>query len=278
VLVLLVMPATIVLVVFPRTVLTVVGSSEFTPAATSLQLLAVGVALMAISGLLGHVLLALGKQIDLAKIMPAGLVANVALNLILIPPMGFNGAALATLLTELAVTALLLQRVTRNLAYWPSFSSIGRTAGMAAAGCAIALWLLPDVLVLRAILVLTLMALLPVVSGLLRVGEIGERIETYRRRRKQTRVLRPQADLLARIAGQQALISDDLSGLLQRLTETRRLIYALRAADANAIRTRGASLAVDSLYRPLEASVSTEVSREIKVEDPLRSTLGGQVD
>ncbi len=172
---LIVLPTTLVLAVFPSTILTIVASRAFLPAADSLRILALGVAVMAISGLLAHTALALGKQMELAKVMPIGLLLNVGLNLLLIPRMDFEGSAIATLLTEVVVGLYLFVTVARGLDFVPSFVLQGRMTLIAIAGGAATVFLLPDILPLRIVAMTGVMALIAYASGFV-TRELIERV------------------------------------------------------------------------------------------------------
>ncbi|HEX5368924.1 MAG TPA: flippase [Dehalococcoidia bacterium] len=172
---LIVLPTTLILAVFPSTILTIVASRAFVPAADSLRILALGVAVMAISGLLAHTALALGKQVELAKVMPFGLVLNVALNLLLIPRMNYEGSALATLLTEIVVGLYLFITVTRGLHFMPSFALQGKMTLIAATGGAATVLLLPDFLPLRIVAIIGVLALVAHSSGFV-TRELIERV------------------------------------------------------------------------------------------------------
>ena len=69
-----------------------------------------------------NAIVVLGRQRRLATYALAGLVINVALNLVLIPPYGFLAAAWVTLVTEVAVVGLALWEVIRHLDEPPALS------------------------------------------------------------------------------------------------------------------------------------------------------------
>ena len=92
----------------------------YAPAAPTLAMLLGGVALMYASGALGSTLLAWDKQRTHMKVVAGGAIANIALNLVLIPRFGIEGAATATLTSEALVLVglgIVHFRLMRTL-YW----------------------------------------------------------------------------------------------------------------------------------------------------------------
>jgi len=91
-----VMPIFLLLLLFPRTVLWVLYGSKYLAAYEVLRILAIGFFLHVAFGPNGVTLLALGdvKEITLATLAAA--IINILLNLMLIPPMSIEGAAIAS--------------------------------------------------------------------------------------------------------------------------------------------------------------------------------------
>jgi O-antigen/teichoic acid export membrane protein len=81
-----------------------------------------------------------------------GVVVNIALSLLLIPPHGAVGAAVATVITEFLVMILTLIAVFRRLEFRPRFGRVLRTA-LATIPMAFAAWLAADLGLLPALLV-----------------------------------------------------------------------------------------------------------------------------
>jgi O-antigen/teichoic acid export membrane protein len=82
----------------------------FDPAIAVLRVLALGIALLFVNNAFIYTLNAMGRQTDATRLAAVSLVANVALNLVLIPQKspiygGYMGAAWATVLTEAALFA-----------------------------------------------------------------------------------------------------------------------------------------------------------------------------
>lgn len=82
-------------------------SSEFTPAANALRILLIGVVFAAAVPTGYHLLSMTGLQALAARVFFWSLVANIALNLVLIPLFGIEGAAIATASTAVLVTGVL---------------------------------------------------------------------------------------------------------------------------------------------------------------------------
>jgi O-antigen/teichoic acid export membrane protein len=83
---------------------------RFEPATTPFILLTWAVAISIVSVNFGNVLLGCGDEKRYAIGVTAGAVVNVALNFALIPPIGTTGAAIATIVAELAVLTYMLRR------------------------------------------------------------------------------------------------------------------------------------------------------------------------
>ena len=168
----LVAPVVLVLFVFPESVLYVVGSDEFLEAATSLRLLSIAIGLIAFSSLFSNAILAMGKQQQIVWLMPVWVAFNIGLNLLLIPRIGFEAAALTTLLTEFLVCNYLFILMVRNLRYQPSFTAIGRLVLVTSAGAAVALLVLPEIELLRATFLACVFAAAVSVSRIFDYGNV----------------------------------------------------------------------------------------------------------
>jgi O-antigen/teichoic acid export membrane protein len=88
---------------------------EFLPAAPALPVLGAAFVFISFGYLNGNVLAVLGLQKRLLVVSLAALVVNVAGNLILVPAVGFMGAAWMTLLTEVVVFLASTWLITRAL-------------------------------------------------------------------------------------------------------------------------------------------------------------------
>jgi len=160
-----------VLFVFAEEVLRLIAFDDFTEAATALRILSVALVLLCVDSALGHAVLAVGRQGTLFWITLTGLLVNVAANFLLIPRFGFDGAAIATLATEVVVFGLLMTVVARGFGFVPSLVPAVKAAMVAAAAVAVAMYVAPDNLLPRAG---TLALVLGAGLALSRVVTLGE--------------------------------------------------------------------------------------------------------
>ena len=114
------------IILFAAPVVRILGGREYDQSIRSMQVLSMAVALIWISNLVDHGLIAVGKQGSLLWIASIGLVVNVAANLVLIPMYGKEGAAAVTVLTEAAVLIPALVVLSRHMGSTPSFWVAGR--------------------------------------------------------------------------------------------------------------------------------------------------------
>lgn len=91
-------PVSLILLLFPEEILSLF-SSEFSKGSRTLQILAVAQLINASCGLVAVFLNMTGNQLYFTKLVLLTSLANVLLNIILIPSFGMEGAAVATLLT-----------------------------------------------------------------------------------------------------------------------------------------------------------------------------------
>jgi O-antigen/teichoic acid export membrane protein len=130
------------LALFAGPITRIVGGDAYEPGIVSMQILAFAVGLIWLSNLTDHALIATGRQSALLWIALAGLVVNVAVNLVLIPLYEARGAAAATVATELFVLVPALVLVTRTSGSRPSLAVPLRIAAVGAV-TAIAVLALP---------------------------------------------------------------------------------------------------------------------------------------
>ncbi len=114
------------MILFARPLVDVVGGAKYAPAVMNLRILAMAFGLIWLSNLVDYSLVAIGRQAVLLRIACVGLVVNVSSNLVLIPMFGRNGAAMATVITELAVLLPAIVLLSRYLGKAPSFWVAGR--------------------------------------------------------------------------------------------------------------------------------------------------------
>lgn len=106
---------------------------EFARSAGLLPILMIAFVSICYGSLAGYMAPVLGLQWRLAAYAVTGAVANVILNLVLIPRYGAHGSAWATVITELLTMTLMLSTVLRRMRMAPSPWSILRTVALAAA-------------------------------------------------------------------------------------------------------------------------------------------------
>lgn len=114
------------IILFASPLVRLIGGAEYGAAVTSMQVLSMAVALIWLSNMLDHGLIAIGKQSALLGIAVGGLAVNISVNLVLIPIYGKEGAAAATVITEAAVLLPALIILSRYLGETPSFWVAGR--------------------------------------------------------------------------------------------------------------------------------------------------------
>jgi O-antigen/teichoic acid export membrane protein len=123
------------LVLFSDPFVHLIGGGAYDQSVKSLQVLSLAIAIIWLSNLADHGLIAVGRQSALLWIALFGLVINLSSNLILIPLYDKEGAAAATVITEVAVLLPALVIVGRYIKSAPSFWVAGRllpVAGVAA--------------------------------------------------------------------------------------------------------------------------------------------------
>jgi O-antigen/teichoic acid export membrane protein len=113
---------------------------QFVDAAPALPILMGAFVAISFGYLTGSLVVVLGLQRRFLVYAAVGLVVNAVLNVLLIPPYGFQAAAWITLVTELVVMVLITRDITRALGMRPRVSRLARTA-VAAAAMGIATWL-----------------------------------------------------------------------------------------------------------------------------------------
>lgn len=109
ILLLLALPCTVGLLLTADQIVPLLFGEAFLPAVGTLRILAILVLVFSIAYFLGHIVLtATGRERMILRATVAGAVINTAANFLLIPRLRQDGAAAASVLSELTVTALLL--------------------------------------------------------------------------------------------------------------------------------------------------------------------------
>ncbi len=93
------LPLFLILFLFPETVLTFLFGSNYAEASSTLRILSVGFMIRNLFGPNGAFLIAIGKSQFMMWVTLAAAILNVILNVLLIPPFGIEGAAIASVST-----------------------------------------------------------------------------------------------------------------------------------------------------------------------------------
>lgn len=94
---------------------TIIFGSEYRNAIVPLMILALNILVISVNVFLGNPLTVWGKQKVYAIAITFGAIANIILNILLIPKYSYNGAALATLLSEVVVFVGVFYLFNKNL-------------------------------------------------------------------------------------------------------------------------------------------------------------------
>ncbi len=124
-------------VVAARPMMVLLFGPGFAPAASALPVLMGAFVSISFGYLAGNMVVILGLQSRYLAYAAIGLIVNVLLNVLLIPPFGFQAAAWVTLVTEVTVMSLSMRSVLMRLGMRPRWARIGRVV-LAAAAMAVA--------------------------------------------------------------------------------------------------------------------------------------------
>ncbi|TMF46218.1 MAG: flippase [Chloroflexi bacterium] len=126
------LPLAVGISVTADSLVTLAFGHAFDQSIPALRILAPSIALLFVNNAFIYTLTAINRQVDFTRLSLATLVVNVALNLLLIPPYGYLGAAAASTLTEAALFAGGLWLLRRQLAPLRVVGSTGRAIASAA--------------------------------------------------------------------------------------------------------------------------------------------------
>lgn len=133
------LPLVALVAVIGRPLMRLLFGPEFAAAGPALSVLMIVFAISAFSYVAGDLVIVLRLQRRYIQYAVAGLVVNVALNLVLIPAYGFIAAAWVCLLTEALVIGLALRAALTTIDQRLRLERIGRIVGVSGAGAAAAL-------------------------------------------------------------------------------------------------------------------------------------------
>jgi len=105
------LPIFLVLCLFPEAVLNLLFGSAYITAAPALRILSIGFIINNLLGTNGSVLLAMGKSRFIMWSTMAAAIVNIALNIVLIPPLGIVGAAIASAASLILVNIISVAKV-----------------------------------------------------------------------------------------------------------------------------------------------------------------------
>jgi O-antigen/teichoic acid export membrane protein len=116
--------------IFSREIAVALGGPKYSAAGPVLAILSLALAISYVNGVYGNALMALGRQHMLLWVTLWPLSLNIVANLVLIPPLGVNGAAIAVVLSEL-VGLWAVRRLYVRVAGAPAPRRHGRLVGPA---------------------------------------------------------------------------------------------------------------------------------------------------
>ena len=107
---LIVMPCRLGIVLLAKDIITILFGSSFIEATFTLRILSILILVFSLAYLMGHIfLISLGAESQILKATIIGAVMNLILNTVLIPLYKHNGAAAASILSEIAVTFIMIK-------------------------------------------------------------------------------------------------------------------------------------------------------------------------
>lgn len=124
-LLIIIMPLSIGVFFYARPIVDLIYSNQYSLASTPVQILIWTVCFLFVNGATSILLNSVSKEKIVTKVYIAAAAFNVLLNLILIPIYDYNGAAIATVLSEVLITSLTLYFVFKT-DYWPDLRLLGK--------------------------------------------------------------------------------------------------------------------------------------------------------
>lgn len=111
------LPLIVLFFIFPEFLLGIFGE-QFKVGVTAFIYLSIGKLVSAFSGSVGNLLQMTGKQVVFMNVLVVGAIINVILNLILIPKLGIEGAALASMISLSAWNLTMVYFVKRDFGFY----------------------------------------------------------------------------------------------------------------------------------------------------------------
>lgn len=120
-LLLIILPISIIICFYARPIVDLIYSSQYSLASAPVQILIWAVSFLFINGAASILLNAIDKEKTVTKIYIFAAIFNVCLNVILIPLFSYDGAAIATVISEIVITILTLHHIFKT-AYKPDLN------------------------------------------------------------------------------------------------------------------------------------------------------------
>ncbi len=121
-------PTAAVIISSPELIISILFTDKYLPAATALQILTISVVFQSLTIILFSILKGIGKPMSATKAVVILSVTDLAANLLLIPPFGIIGAALATtiafMVTFFAAVAMVKSHIRIKFPYTPAAKAI----------------------------------------------------------------------------------------------------------------------------------------------------------
>jgi len=113
----LIIPTSMIMVVFPKIILKLLFGDVYGPASGVLRIISFGTIVFSLANINNSVLAGIGKPKTVSKIMLSAAIFNLVANLFFVPSMGIEGAALSTLLSFIIVLVFSLIQVRRHIPF-----------------------------------------------------------------------------------------------------------------------------------------------------------------
>ena len=112
--VLIIIPISVYIFYYSRPIIDLIYNNQYSLASSSIQILIWTVSFLFINGAASILLNAISKERIVTKIYIVAAVFNIIVNLIFIPSFGYDGAAMATVLSEILITFLTLYYILKT--------------------------------------------------------------------------------------------------------------------------------------------------------------------
>ncbi len=120
-------PVIIAGLIFASQIITILFGAEYAPAILTFRILILTIAIVYPSTLIGNAIFAYDHQKAFLKFALAAIFGNVFFNAILIPPLGIEGAAISTVVTQLITNALIWRKM-KGINHFSVWTEIKRQA------------------------------------------------------------------------------------------------------------------------------------------------------